>query len=651
MLFVDGRAERVYTDGLRNEAYVFQIKRTDAVLKTRYITGSIFVITPITSVTAGLFQRAFVDVNDNRSVIFELAEGFADQPGRNMYFKSRVLQQSLVKMYPQRTFLSDALNLEGGWVRQDGSRVKIHDFHRLEGHGLCVAPGFAYWYNDETHAVPQVRLSTTLFLDETLPFEQHAFDTTSRFIQLGFYGDVSLGGDYIVIKSPADGRPIFSFRRVLEYATPTLPPPPPTVITVSGVNQVAAISEAAQGALPTTTTTTTTTTAEPTTEHHHHRDHTNQDDDHHHGHHHHHHYWPPPQSDLPYGPSDNPWPRPAFDNAPAQSLYELYPNYGLFNRGFGPNHTFPTPLEPPDAGGALPRPAWEIDPYAFDNDPFVGPPTSLQAAPASPGPATNRFDPRSGPGSPAFESSSPFHRALYREGSTALIADLAKHEHLRNDDLLFEGTERLKTMLGHSRRLAASQTAYPEPEDQVCLQPSDSWTGFHAVGRGGQGAKRQLSPWGTVFAKRIPVGIVSQDELDRDDEADNDENAATQRPLVERHLEGRPPEGRAPEGRVVPKTTLEDLKKFLPSQFTENPVVQVASKAIENRAAELSGAEPAEALFAKTQFFGLDLPSTSPYDWLWRASAGRLATAERYKDEALMRKMSRKSARRDARGQ
>lgn len=253
-----GTAKPLY-DPFGNEPFIIQIDRTDAILKTQYMTGAIFVVTAVTGAAAGVCARVFVDVNDNQSVILELAEGFVDRTGRNLFFRKKFGDASLMKKFPKDPKKFDPINLAGGWKKWDGSKVKIVEFRRKYrgmsfknggGNSAVLSPGWAYWYNDDSFGAPSIRLSTALFVDDTLPFEMAAFDTTNRFVQLGWFGYLAMGASTIQIISPADGKQIFGLRRMIDYPAPlAIPPPPPAVITLTGHDQIASIASAAAKAI------------------------------------------------------------------------------------------------------------------------------------------------------------------------------------------------------------------------------------------------------------------------------------------------------------------------------------------------------------------------------------------------------------------
>lgn len=251
---------RALNDPFTGQPVVIHIDRTDAVLKTQYITGTIFVITAVTGAAAGICARVFLDVNDNQSVIFELAEGFVDRSGRQLYFRNGRADISLVKKHPKDPRPYDSQYLYGGWRKYDGSKVKIAPFNNYgkanrrfrttgAGYSAVLTPGWAYWLNDESFGVPAVRLSTALFLDDTLPFEAAAFDTTNRFIQAGWFGYLTLGASTINIISPADGKEIFTLRRLPEYNLPIGSGPPAATLSLTGTDQIAALLNAASAAL------------------------------------------------------------------------------------------------------------------------------------------------------------------------------------------------------------------------------------------------------------------------------------------------------------------------------------------------------------------------------------------------------------------
>lgn len=82
---------------LTNEEFLFRFDRTDAVLATKYITGSIFTVNGITQAANGLFSRLFLDANDNTAVLLENAEGFVDQHGRTITLRTRWADTTLSK--------------------------------------------------------------------------------------------------------------------------------------------------------------------------------------------------------------------------------------------------------------------------------------------------------------------------------------------------------------------------------------------------------------------------------------------------------------------------------------------------------------------------------------------------------------------------
>eukprot|EP01054_Gregarina_sp_Poly1_P011399 Gregarina_sp_Poly_1__11398@NODE_96_length_14647_cov_152_270302_g83_i0_p2_GENE_NODE_96_length_14647_cov_152_270302_g83_i0NODE_96_length_14647_cov_152_270302_g83_i0_p2_ORF_typecomplete_len524_score51_52EGF_MSP1_1/PF12946_7/0_11_NODE_96_length_14647_cov_152_270302_g83_i068868457 len=248
---------RPLSDPFSNEPFVIQIDRTDAILKTQYLTGAIFVVTAITGGAAGVCARAYVDVNDNISVILELAEGFVDISGRNMFFRNRRTDISLWKKYPKKPTPQDSRNLWGGWKKVDGNKVKICEFKhkdhgkfaRPTGYSTVVTPTWAYWYNDESFGAPAIRLSTALWLDDTLPFEQAAFETSNRFVQLGWFGLLSIGAGTITIIAPGDGKEIFTLRRLYDFDLPQAVGLPTQTFTLTGVDQIMALKAAAGAAL------------------------------------------------------------------------------------------------------------------------------------------------------------------------------------------------------------------------------------------------------------------------------------------------------------------------------------------------------------------------------------------------------------------
>lgn len=187
-----------------------------------------------------------------------MAEGFADRTGRQLFFRNGVSDVSLTKKHPPKSTVKDMRYLWGGWRKWDGSKVKIWDFKRLATKRLrsdqsaALTPGWAYWYDDDSFGAPAVRVSTALFMDETLPFEMNAFDTTNRFIQVGWFGKLAFGASAISIISPADGKEVFILRRVFDWEAPKLiiPELQPTVFTLTGETQLNQILQAAQNALP-----------------------------------------------------------------------------------------------------------------------------------------------------------------------------------------------------------------------------------------------------------------------------------------------------------------------------------------------------------------------------------------------------------------
>lgn len=238
-----------YKGTFSSEPFIFSIKRTDAVLKTKYMTGNIFVVSANTAAATGLVHRAFVNVDDNVSVIFETAEGFVDKSGRSMFLRHHANHQSLMKRFPKKAHEKDILDLRGGWKKINGSKVKLHKFKQKGFNSFVVTTPNAYWYNEDTHGIPHVRLSTALFLDETLPFEKNQFSSDDRFIQLGWYGRINKGVSTISIISPADGRVVFHLTKVSEF--PTDPPLElkPTVITVDDFTSIDAVQQAAEKSL------------------------------------------------------------------------------------------------------------------------------------------------------------------------------------------------------------------------------------------------------------------------------------------------------------------------------------------------------------------------------------------------------------------
>ncbi|PFH36331.1 hypothetical protein BESB_045230 [Besnoitia besnoiti] len=205
---------------LSNEPFVIRLHRTDALLRTRYLLGAIFVVTPLTSFAAGVSGRAFVDARDNISIIFEQAEGFADHYGRSIFLRTRLHDTSLTKLEKK---LTDKKDLKGNWEKNDGTIVEIYGAQAPRNWPTFVnnflRQNAVYWYNDPSYGDPALRMSTALFLDDTLPEERAAFQTNAQFVQLGWYGALRFGSNRIDIYSPATGEPIYSLLRI-----DTLPP-------------------------------------------------------------------------------------------------------------------------------------------------------------------------------------------------------------------------------------------------------------------------------------------------------------------------------------------------------------------------------------------------------------------------------------------
>ncbi|CBZ51875.1 conserved hypothetical protein [Neospora caninum Liverpool] len=200
---------------LSNEPFIVRLDRTDALLRTRYLLGAIFVVTPLTSFAAGVAGRVFLDARDNLSVIFEQAEGFADHFGRSIFLRTRLQDTALTKLERK---LMDKKDLKGTWEKNDGTLVEIYGA-QAPRNWPTFANNFlrhnaVYWYNDPSYGDPALRMSTALFLDDTLPEERAAFQTNAQFVQLGWYGALRFGSNRIDIYSPATGEPIYSLLRV-----------------------------------------------------------------------------------------------------------------------------------------------------------------------------------------------------------------------------------------------------------------------------------------------------------------------------------------------------------------------------------------------------------------------------------------------------
>eukprot|EP00917_Polyrhabdina_sp_WS-2016_P002737 GHVP01005939.1.p1 GENE.GHVP01005939.1~~GHVP01005939.1.p1 ORF type:complete len:437 (+),score=77.18 GHVP01005939.1:1235-2545(+) len=172
---------------LNNDPIVIQVERTDAILKTAYMTGAVFVVTALSASISGVCARAYLDVNDNTSIIFEFAEGFLDQYGRTLFARTNNLDTTLVKRHPFKTKKKDGKTIKGKWQKLDGSIVKIYDMKKPKGwpgkknSAILYKKKMGYWYNDSGFGAPLLRLSTCAWLDTTLPEEQIAFETESRF--------------------------------------------------------------------------------------------------------------------------------------------------------------------------------------------------------------------------------------------------------------------------------------------------------------------------------------------------------------------------------------------------------------------------------------------------------------------------------------
>ncbi|KAF8820844.1 hypothetical protein IE077_002753 [Cardiosporidium cionae] len=206
-----------------NEPFVIRMDRTDALLKTKYMLGAIFIITALTSFSLGFCGRAFLDANDNTSIIFEQSEGFLDQNGRSILLRSPLLDTTLVKLHNKYT---DRYDLKGKWQKSDGSDVDIKEMKKPEKwpnrrKTTLTKKGRSYWYNDISFGAPLLRLSMGIFLDTTLEPEKAAFNSDARFVQVGWYGALRYGSNRINIYSPADGKQIFTFLRI-----DTFPPLP-----------------------------------------------------------------------------------------------------------------------------------------------------------------------------------------------------------------------------------------------------------------------------------------------------------------------------------------------------------------------------------------------------------------------------------------
>ncbi|KAJ1609965.1 hypothetical protein OIY81_2198 [Cryptosporidium canis] len=208
---------------LTNEEFLFRFDRTDAVLATKYITGSIFTVNGITQAANGLFSRLFLDANDNTAVLLENAEGFVDQHGRTITLRTRWADTTLSKA--NQSWLFDKHDLSGDWLRPDG--VKVHIMYITKPTNWPVKSTIykwlrAYWFDDASLISP-IRLCTTLFMDKTYKDEKHTLSTSARFVQLGFFGALRFGSNRIDIYSPSSGYQILSLRKVGINLPPYVP--------------------------------------------------------------------------------------------------------------------------------------------------------------------------------------------------------------------------------------------------------------------------------------------------------------------------------------------------------------------------------------------------------------------------------------------
>ncbi|KAL5367904.1 hypothetical protein CPHLJ_6g300 [Cryptosporidium parvum] len=208
---------------LTNEEFLFRFDRTDAVLATKYITGSIFTVNGITQAANGLFSRLFLDANDNTAVLLENAEGFVDQHGRTITLRTRWADTTLSKA--NQSWLFDKHDLSGDWLRPDG--VKVHIMYITKPINWPVKSTIykwlrAYWFDDASLISP-IRLCTTLFMDKTYKDEKHSMSTSARFVQLGFFGALRFGSNRIDIYSPSNGYQILSLRKVGINLPPYVP--------------------------------------------------------------------------------------------------------------------------------------------------------------------------------------------------------------------------------------------------------------------------------------------------------------------------------------------------------------------------------------------------------------------------------------------
>eukprot|EP00920_Eleutheroschizon_duboscqi_P034827 GHVT01083592.1.p1 GENE.GHVT01083592.1~~GHVT01083592.1.p1 ORF type:complete len:291 (+),score=70.88 GHVT01083592.1:293-1165(+) len=167
-----------------NEPFLIRLDRTDAILRTKYILGAIFVVTALSSFAMGVCGRAFLDASDNTSIFFEQAEGFIEQRGRTIMLRTNLLDTTLIKQSKKK--LLDSKDLKGHWQKSDGSEVQISDLKKPKNwptfFSQLTRNWSAYWYNDSGYGSALLRLSMALFVDQTLPEERAAFQTDSRVI-------------------------------------------------------------------------------------------------------------------------------------------------------------------------------------------------------------------------------------------------------------------------------------------------------------------------------------------------------------------------------------------------------------------------------------------------------------------------------------
>eukprot|EP00915_Cephaloidophora_sp_WS-2016_P000259 GHVH01000355.1.p1 GENE.GHVH01000355.1~~GHVH01000355.1.p1 ORF type:complete len:524 (+),score=45.19 GHVH01000355.1:2485-4056(+) len=236
-------------DPLTNQAIRFRILRTDAVLKTSYMTGSMFRIEGLDGQSdAYSVSRALLDVDDNETFMMVLSEGFLDNYETQMLLRNQYGDIGMSKKYGNYKGKKTKYTPMGHWQRSDGSGVKVYNWKKIPDvyRGSDYAepmhshskkkrklgpktqsampnrppkpfPRFlqhCYWFNAEAMGVPLLRLSSTLCVDETLPVEQLAYQTSARFVQLGFIGRAEFGSQRIVFHSPADGKVVFQLARV-----------------------------------------------------------------------------------------------------------------------------------------------------------------------------------------------------------------------------------------------------------------------------------------------------------------------------------------------------------------------------------------------------------------------------------------------------